>query len=407
MADGFDRQALADRSGLDAESVDHLLELGILAPSSAPLFSESDLRRAIIIRGLEQAGFPLEDLAREVREGRLSLDFVDEPGFHIFADLSGQTFAELARETGIPLGLLSVLREATGFAQPEPGDAVRSDELKVVTLVRAMLDAGVPEAAVERTLRTYGDSARRIAETESAWFQEYLLGPFFESGKDWSQMSEVIGVPARALSAASDPAVLAMLHAQQSHTWLQGIFDRFMEHVPADRRSAERQPAICFLDLTGYTRLTEEHGDRAAADVAGSLARLVQRSAQSHGGRPVKWLGDGVMFHFRAPGPAVVAALEMVEGSSSAGLPPAHVGIHAGPVLFQEGDYFGRTVNAASRIADYARPGEVLVTREVADVTDTSVVAFRTIGAVDLKGFSASLFLLSASRSGPAREADP
>jgi len=132
------------------------------AVCGAPLFTEGDLRRAIIVAGLERAGLRLEDLAREMREGRLSLAFVDEPGFDVFADLSGQTFAELARDSGIPLGLLSVLREATGFAQPEAGDAVRSVELKVVTLILAMLDAGVPEAAVERTLRTYGDSARRL-----------------------------------------------------------------------------------------------------------------------------------------------------------------------------------------------------------------------------------------------------
>jgi adenylate cyclase len=53
----------------------------------------------------------------------------------------------------------------------------------------------------------------------------------------------------------------------------------------------------------------------------------------------------------------VVAALELVDGVASAGLPPAHVGLHAGPVLFQQGDYYGRTVNLASRIAEYARPG--------------------------------------------------
>ena len=49
------------------------------------------------------------------------------------------------------------------------------------------------------------------------------------------------------------------------------------------------------------------------------------------------------------------------------GLPPAHVGLHAGPVIFQEGDYYGATVNIASRIAEYARPGEVLVSQEVVD----------------------------------------
>ena len=63
------------------------------------------------------------------------------------------------------------------------------------------------------------------------------------------------------------------------------------------------------------------------------------------------------------------AALEMVDGLAAAGLPPAHVGLHAGPVLFQEGDYFGQTVNLSARIADYARPGEVLVSQAVADAS--------------------------------------
>src|SRR5207344_2335494 len=118
-------------------------------------------------------------------------------------------------------------------------------------------------------------------------------------------------------------------------------------------------------DLTGYTRFTAERGDKAAAELAETLRRLVQRTSVEHGGRPVKWLGDGVMFHFRDPGPAVVAALEMIDGIATAGLPPAHVGLHAGPVLFQDGDYFGRTVNVASRIAGYARPGEVVVSQAV------------------------------------------
>ncbi len=131
----------------------------------------------------------------------------------------------------------------------------------------------------------------------------------------------------------------------------------------------ERLPAICFLDITGYTRLTQEHGDDAAADLAATVARVVQRSSVPHGGKPIKWLGDGVMFYFGDPGQGVRAALEMVDGLAAAGVPPAHVGLHAGPVLFQEGDYFGQTVNLTARIADYARPGEVLVSQEVADAS--------------------------------------
>ncbi len=62
------------------------------------------------------------------------------------------------------------------------------------------------------------------------------------------------------------------------------------------------------------------------------MARLVRRSSVLHGGKPIKWLGDGVMLYFADAGPAVRAALEMVDGLAAAGLPPAHVGVHTGPV---------------------------------------------------------------------------
>jgi adenylate cyclase len=124
----------------------------------------------------------------------------------------------------------------------------------------------------------------------------------------------------------------------------------------------------------------------------------VQRTSLQYGGRPVKWLGDGVMFYFRDPGPGVVAALEMVDGVASVGLPPAHVGLHAGPVIFQEGDYYGQTVNMASRIAEYARPGEVLVSQEVVDASEGAGAVFTEIGPVELKGVSGAMRLHSAQR---------
>jgi len=148
---------------------------------------------------------------------------------------------------------------------------------------------------------------------------------------------------------------------------------------------------MSFLDITGYTRLTEERGDEAAADLAGKLAILVRRCSQEHGGQPVKWLGDGVMFFFPDPGQGAVSALKMVAGVASQSLPPARVGIHAGPVVFQEGDYFGRTVNIAARIADYARPGEVVVSQEVVEAAEGTDVTFTEIGPVELKRVSGTL----------------
>ena len=91
----------------------------------------------------------------------------------------------------------------------------------------------------------------------------------------------------------------------------------------------------------------------------------------------------------------------MVAGVAEAGLPPAHVGLHAGPVIFQEGDYYGQTVNIASRIAEYARPGEVLVSQEVVDASGGTELTFREIGPVELKGVSVAMRLHVASEAGP------
>jgi adenylate cyclase len=206
---------------------------------------------------------------------------------------------------------------------------------------------------------------------------------------------------AEALNDRAERATRAMLRSHQAHAWTRNIVDGFevlLERAGLYDRLG-KLPAMCFLDITGYTRLTQERGDEAAADLADQLSRLVQRSSTRHAGRPVKWLGDGVMFYFADPGPGVVAALEMVEGVADAGLPPAHVGLHAGPVIFQQGDYFGQTVNLASRIADYARPGEVLVTEEVVEASKLDGVRYTDIGPVELKGVPEAVNLHSARRA--------
>jgi adenylate cyclase len=189
-----------------------------------------------------------------------------------------------------------------------------------------------------------------------------------------------------------------MHRVHQTRAWTSNIilaFEQMMESAGI-HPLLERLPAICFLDISGYTRLTQELGDDAAANLAATVARLVQRSSVQRGGRQIKWLGDGVMFYFDRPGPGVRAALEMAEALPAAGLPPVHVGLHAGPVLFQEGDYFGQTVNLSARIADYARPGEVLVTQPVVHHADDPAIRFDDVGNVELKGVAGTVPLLRA-----------
>jgi adenylate cyclase len=395
--DSHERVDAAARAGVDPAFFDRLIELGLVGPRTDDRWSAGDVRRAIMARSLEDAGIPLDAVAEAMARGALSLSFLDAQSYERFASFSSETFRQVSERTGIPLELLTVIREAIGMAEPSPDDLLREDEMAIVPFIELQLAEGFRPAAIERLLRVEGDSTRRITEQEAAWWHSEVIEPALAEGKgpDTIAMSEL----SDRISPLADQSIMAMYHAQQARSWTANIIGGFETLLAREgiHSRLERMPAICFLDVTGYTRLTQELGDDAAAEMVDMLARIVRRSSVQHGGKPIKWLGDGVMFYFNDPGRGTRAALEMVDGLAAGGLPPAHVGLHTGPVLFQEGDYFGQTVNLTSRIADYARPGEVLVTQAVADVCEEDGVAFQPIGAVELKGVADTVDLLRAS----------
>ena len=401
MVGEFSRGEAANRAGVDSGYIDRLIELGIIGPDAADRLTKGDVRRAQMAATLETAGIALEALAANMRDGSLSLDFMDAPTYERFATLSDETFEGLSERTALPLDLLMLIREAAGGAMPNPDDRIREDELAVVPLIEAGLAMGFRPISMARRLRVLGDSLRRVAETEADAYRTDLMEPMLADGATAAELSATSTSAATLrLDHAMDEAVIAIWHAQQLRPWTADIIAIFEKSMTDAGLLAptSRPPAICFLDVTGYTRLTHERGDRAAAELAEGLGRLVHRTAIEHGGRPVKWLGDGVMIFFRDPGSGVLAALQMVDRIASAGLPPAHVGLHAGPVLSQEGDYFGETVNLASRIAAYARPREVLVTQEVVDESLDVGATFTEIGPVELKGIPGVVRLHAAHR---------
>jgi adenylate cyclase len=392
----------AQRAGVDEPYLDHLIGLGVIEKRPSSRLTGGDVRRAQLTRTLENAGIPLDGLAQLIRRGRISLSFLDTPTYERFAALSDVTFAQLAERTGVPLELLVVVREATGSAVPQATDFVREDELQIVPFLELQLKLGFRPAAIERLLRVTGDSLRRMALQEADWWYTEVMAPRLGKGMTMSEAANSTQPINEALTDAAEQALLATWHANQSYAWTTNIINGLEQTLAQTGlySKLDRPPAMCFLDITGYTRLTQERGDEAAADMARQLSRLVERTSVRYTGKPVKWLGDGVMFYFREPGPGVVAALDMLDGVTDAGLPPAHVGLHAGPVLFQEGDYFGQTVNVASRIADYARPGEVLVSQAVVDASQGADATFTEIGPVELKGVSGAIQLLAAHRPG-------
>ena len=190
-----------------------------------------------------------------------------------------------------------------------------------------------------------------------------------------------------------------LLRRKLEHTTFQLIVEYVENAVEAGGSVAARgtrPPAICFVDLSGYTALTEELGDRAAAERAGRFGTLVQEAANAHGGNVIKLLGDGAMLLIPDPSEAVSCGLEIVERAAVEGLPAARVGLAAGPVVFQDGDCYGRVVNVAARIMGKASANQVVTTGDVVTFT-ADHARFESVGPVELKGIAEPIELFVAA----------
>jgi adenylate cyclase len=397
---GISRRVVAQRSGVDLDDVDRFVELGLLVPDENDAFTEGDVRRARTYRGLERAGLPTDVMIEAIARGELSFDWLDLPVYDRYAALSPSSFRAVSEREGIPLDLLLVVREAIGFAQADPDDLMREDELRLLPILKLQVSRGFDPAVTERWLRVIGDALRRVTETEADWWHTQVVLPALASGLNTAEAMATTNRWGDEISSLMEEALLVVYRANQEHAWTENMIEEVDDALDRAglRKRMESSPAICFLDLTGYTRLTEEQGDQAAAEVVTRLTSVVERSAGRHGGKVVKRLGDGVMLHFRDPTTAVRSSLEMLETVGDAGLPEAHIGLDTGPVVFQGGDYFGRTVNLAARIAEQARPGQILVSDEVAASVDDGAFALTAIGRVELKGVARPVRLHAVER---------
>ena len=396
---------LADLAGVTEAEVRRLVELGVLvARDGAGPFLETDVPKVRLATACEQAGLPMEGIAAAIRAGRLSFAFLEASPYRQWAVRSGRTYRQVSQETGVPLELLGSALEAIGFARMAPDELIREDELEVVPLLQLGLSSGFLDQVWSTRLgRGYQEGLGLVAGVEREVWQARFMAPLLVAGADRQSAMERAAQRAGDLDPTSvlDRALLGAYRRQQELAWVEQLVEDIeaaLDDTGVLGRPG-RVPAMCFLDLVGYTRLTEERGDQVAAELAEALAILVNRSAREHGGVPVKWLGDGVMVWFREPARAVLAAMDLVEQLPQAGLPAAHVAVAAGPVVVQGGDYFGRTVNLAARIAAYASAGRVLVSERVAEAAPPEGVTFVELGQVQLDGIAQPVRLLEARRA--------
>jgi adenylate cyclase len=398
---GLTFAGLATAAGSTPEQVRRLVDLGILSERPAGEFSSSDIQRVRLAEALDKAGISLETIAEAISSGNLSFDFVDTL-WPTPAPLTPKSLREVAVELGLKSEDLIRMYAMWGLPRPNEDDPIRDDDAAIFADIGAVVPSDALNApTLTRGARILGESLRRVAEAGLWFFKSFFEEPALKAGMSRQQIMAMIGELNAYMTPSLQRWVLWLLNRHIEHNQIQYVIENVEMAVEAAGAAPVRPTkpaAIAFLDLTGYTALTEELGDEAAADHATTLAEVVQEVALPHGGRPVKLLGDGVMFYFSDPGEAVVAAFELTDATSRVGLPRARLGVNAGPVVQRDGDYFGRTVNIAARIADYARPTEILVTSEVVAATDAGGIRFDEIGPVTLKDVPRPLTLYSAVR---------
>jgi class 3 adenylate cyclase len=173
------------------------------------------------------------------------------------------------------------------------------------------------------------------------------------------------------------------------------------------RMARHPSPTFVFADLVGYTSLTEQAGDQAAADVAREFRRTMLLLSREHGACHVKSMGDGAMIWVPDAGSAVrLAERTLTEVGMRPDLLPVRVGAHTGHAVMRDGDWYGSAVNVAARLADMAEPNEAVVsdaTQSIADDEARSVLCCR--GEVGLRGVAQPVVVWRMGECAPERAA--
>lgn len=394
---------VAERVGTTSDKIRLLARVGILEPEDGT-YPRRDVLRARFVIGLEAIGIDANAVADALASGDLTLGYVEVGGRR--PPRSDRTFAEVAEEIDIAYPTLERIYVAFGLPRPTPEERVREEDLRLITFIPVLFGAGVSEGEVLRLARVWGDNARRIAQFQSHYLHRSIEEPFRRRGLRDNEAFEAALREVGVRAGRSGEDLLGWLFRRHSEVFETGhLFDHVetaLEDAGVHRREPRQVEACVFADLSGYTTLTEESGDEVAAQVSLKLAELVNEIASRHLGAVVKMLGDGVHFHFKNPNDAVMASLEIVDRVQPEGLPPAHVGVNAGPMIYDEGDYFGRTVNIAARIAAQAGPDQVFVGEDVLRHVAPSGFRLVEVGAFELKGIAKPLMLYEASHAGDA-----
>lgn len=373
----------AERIGVTANTLRRWVRRGLI-PQYDGEWTPSAVGAARVVARMRERGHSLAEIHRATEEGRLAFGFLED----LFpTDPTRIPVRQAARETGIDEALVTRLVSGLGIS-PGASDTVSEDELQLLRYVAAVLDTGFPLVALLQLVRVYGQAMARVADAEVRLFHLYVHEPLLRAGATGMEAAEHM----QAISRRALPLVGPMLDQIHQRYLMHFVEQDVVGHMESDLDGTtvdlgRMRVAIAFADLAGYTRLTEEEGEVTAVDAVERFIEAVEVTLPEEA-RVIKTIGDEAMIVSSDPAALTDWAVGFQAMQTERPLP--RIAVHCGVALYRDGDYYGRDVNIASRVAARSAGGEVLVTRPVVESRSASHLEFERIGEVRLKGFSES-----------------
>jgi adenylate cyclase len=367
-----------------------------LIPQYTGQWTPAAMGSARVVARMRERGHSVADLARATAEGRLAFGFLQDllplDPERIPIEIAGE-------QTGLDEALIVRVLSGLGLGPP-PEDWVSAGDLEILGQIADVLDGGFPLVAVLQLVRVYGQAMARVADAEVRLFHLYVHEPLMRSGATGVETAERMDRLGQRVLPLAGP-VLDAIHQRFLHHFVE---QDVVGHMEADLGGSDTdlgrlRVAIAFADLAGYTRLTEEEGELTAVDAVERFVDAVQRSLPDSA-RVIKTIGDEAMVIGTDAAALVGWAVAFQESRRERPLP--RIAVHDGVALYRDGDYYGRDVNLAARVAARSAGGEVLLTRPAFDAVRASAqsgdVILEAIGEVSLKGFSEPTALFTARR---------
>jgi len=347
------------------------------------------LAHARLVARLRARGHSLDEVKRASRSGRLAQGYVED----LFpSERSPRTLDEAADELGLQPALIERVWNAAGLSAASL-DRITDEDLELLRHMAAVLEAGFPLVAFLQVARVYGMALAQIADAEVKLFHLYVHEPMIRDGRPNLEIAEAMSGLAAQLLPLSSP-IMELLHERFLRHFLeQDVVGHLEAATDGTEELGRVRVTIAFADLAGYTRLTEEAGDEEAVDVVERFVRAVNDTLPGDA-RVIKTIGDAVMVVGTDASALVdwAVGFQALQGESR---PRPRIGLHCGPALYRDGDYYGRAVNLAARVGARAAGGEVLCTASVTSAAGAHL-EFQAIGEVKLKGFNETTELFLA-----------